>query len=175
MSRKLFVNLPVKNLDASVTFFSKLGFSFDAQFTDESATCMIVNDDTAVMLLVEARFKDLTNKELTDASTHTEAIMCISAVSREEVDELVNTAISAGGRSSNDPMDHGWSFRTSTGTSGRSGTWTRAPSRSSSGGSVSAAVGLIQHVRLAVDVAQRRAKRSYRIGMFESPVGRAAI
>lgn len=114
MSRMLFVNLAVKDLDATVEFFTKLGFEFDPQFTDATATCMIVNDQTSVMLLVESRFKDFVKKEIVDTSTHIEAILALSAESRDEVDQLVTKALDAGGQPANDKMDmgfmYGWSF-----------------------------------------------------------------
>jgi len=114
-SRKIFVNLAVKDLGKAVDFFTELGYSFNPQFTDEQATCMIVSDEAFVMLLVEDRFKDFTKKEIVDSTTHTEAIVALSAESREQVDELVNKALSAGGQPANDPMDHGfmygWSFQ----------------------------------------------------------------
>jgi len=101
----MFVNLPVTDLDKSIEFFTKLGFTFDARFTDETATAMIVNDEAVVMLLVQDRFKDFTKKELADATTHTEAIMALSAESREDVDALADTALEAGGSAANDPME----------------------------------------------------------------------
>lgn len=114
-SRKIFVNLAVKDLGKAVEFFTQLGFSFDPQFTDEHATCMIVSDEAFVMLLAEDRFKDFTKKEIVDSTTHTEAILALSADSKEAVDELVNKALAAGGQPANDPMDHGfmygWSFQ----------------------------------------------------------------
>lgn len=114
-SRKIFVNLAVKDLGKAVEFFTQLGFSFDPRFTDEHATCMIVSDDAFVMLLVVDRFKDFTKKEIVDSTTHTEAILALSAESREEVDELVQKALAAGGQPSNEPMDHdfmyAWGFQ----------------------------------------------------------------
>jgi predicted lactoylglutathione lyase len=114
MPRKMFVNLAVENLDRSVDFFTKLGFSFDQRFTDENAACLVVSDDAYVMLLVRERFADFTDKEIVDPATHKEAIIAISAESRDEVDELVRTALGAGGTPANDAMDHGfmygWSF-----------------------------------------------------------------
>lgn len=104
-SRKMFVNLAVKDLDKSVEFFTELGFSFDPRFTDEQATCMIVSDEAFVMLLVESRFKDFTKKELANPTTHTEAIVALSAESREQVDQLADTAIEAGGSPANDPIE----------------------------------------------------------------------
>ena len=106
-SRKLFVNLAVEHLDRSVEFFTKLGFSFDPRFTDESATCMIVGEDAYVMLLVESRFADFTKKEIADPDAVTEAILAFSAESREQVDELADVALAAGGSPANDPMDMG--------------------------------------------------------------------
>ena len=103
--RKIFVNLAVDDLDRSVEFFTKLGFEFDPRFTDETATCMIVSDEAFVMLLVKDRFKDFTKKELADPASQTEAIVALSAASREEVDEFADAALEAGGRSANDPLE----------------------------------------------------------------------
>jgi len=104
-SRKIFVNLAVADLSRSVDFFSRLGFTFDPRFTDESATCMVVSDEAFVMLLVEPRFKGFTKKRLVDSATHTEAILAVSAESREDVDALADTALAAGGSPANDPME----------------------------------------------------------------------
>ena len=114
MARKLFVNLPVRDLARSVDFFSELGFTFNANFTDATATCMIVSDEACVMLLVANRFADFTTKQICDTSSHTEALLSISCQSRGEVDELVHKAIAAGGKHAMEPQDHGfmygWSF-----------------------------------------------------------------
>jgi predicted lactoylglutathione lyase len=104
-SRKIFVNLAVKDLDRAVEFFKKLDFTFDPRFTDETATCMVVSDDAYVMLLVEDRFKDFTKKELADPARQTEAIMALSAESRQQVDELADKALAEGATPANDPMD----------------------------------------------------------------------
>jgi uncharacterized protein len=104
-SRKMFVNLAVKDLDRSVQFFTRLGFSFNPQFTDETATCMVVSDEAFVMLLRENRFKDFTKKELADPTTQTETIVALSADSREQVDQLADTALEAGGSPANDPIE----------------------------------------------------------------------
>lgn len=109
-SRKLFVNLAVRDLQRSVEFFTALGFAFDPRFTDASATCMIVSDEAFVMLLVEPRFKDFTKKALCDTRTHVEGLFCISAGSRAEVEAIVQTAIAAGGAPAMDPIDHGFMF-----------------------------------------------------------------
>lgn len=114
-TRKIFPNLAVKDLDRSVDFFTKLGFSFDPRFTDESATSMIVNEDASIMLLVESRFEDFITKPLVDPNAQTEAIIAISAESREEVDELADTALAQGGSPAKEPMEldfmYGRSFR----------------------------------------------------------------
>jgi predicted lactoylglutathione lyase len=114
-AEKIFVNLPVKDLNESVDFFTKLGFEFNAQFTDENATCMIISENIFVMLLVESFFKTFIKKEIADATKSTEVIVALSAESKEKVDEIVNKALAAGGKASNDPMDYGfmyqWSFQ----------------------------------------------------------------
>ena len=112
--RMMFVNLPVRDLERAKTFFGQLGFSFNPQFTDDHATCMIVSEEAFVMLQVEARFKDFTKKQICDTRTQTEGIFAVSAASRDEVDSLVKTALAAGGTHASDPVDHGfmygWSF-----------------------------------------------------------------
>ncbi|MBA2730271.1 MAG: VOC family protein [Euzebyaceae bacterium] len=110
MSRQIFVNLAVNDLDKSVEFFTQLGFEFDPNFTDDKATCMIISDEAFVMLLVEARFSDFTSKPIVDATTHTEAILALSADSRAQVDELADKALAAGGQPSNEPMDEGFMY-----------------------------------------------------------------
>ena len=110
MATKIFVNLPVIDLNKSVDFFSKLGFSFNPQFTDEKATCMIIGDDIYIMLLVKDFFKTFTKKEVADATKSTEAIICLSADSKEKVDELVTKAIKAGGTTPNEKQDQGFMY-----------------------------------------------------------------
>ena len=96
--RMIFVNLPVKNLTASRTFFAELGFNFNRGFSDETCACMVVDQNIYVMLLAEERFRDFINGEISDAANATEVINCLSADSRQQVDELVARAISAGGK-----------------------------------------------------------------------------
>ncbi|WP_049565016.1 VOC family protein [Streptomyces sp. SBT349] len=110
MSTKIFVNLPVKDLDRSKDFFTKLGYSFDAQFTDENAGCLVISDTIYAMLLVEPFFKTFTKKEIADASTSTETILALSADSREQVDELVDRALASGGSASMETQDHGFMY-----------------------------------------------------------------
>ena len=110
MSRKIFVNLPIKNMERSQAFFKSLGFSFNPQFTNEQGACMVVSDDIFVMLLVEPFFQTFTKKPIADATKTTEVLMCLSAESRAEVDVLVKKAIAAGGTSPNPPQDHGFMY-----------------------------------------------------------------
>ena len=108
---KIFVNLPVKDLKRSVEFFTKLGYTFNAQFTDENATCMIVGEDIFVMLLVEEYFKTFTPKAIVDAKRSTEALVALSLKSRQEVDRIVNTALAAGAGRHSKPKDHGFMYQ----------------------------------------------------------------
>lgn len=109
-SRLIFVNLPVEDLSASVEFFGALGFKFDDRFTDQSCACMVVSEQAYVMLLVESRFADFTTKPIADARASTEAILCVSAESREAVDAFAEAALGAGASSANEPMDHGFMY-----------------------------------------------------------------
>jgi len=113
MATQIFVNLPVKNLDNSVKFFTKLGYSFNPQFTDENATCMIISENIYVMLLVEKFFKTFIPNEIADGNKQTEALICLSADSREEVDSLVNKALEAGGTTYRKPQDQGFMYERS--------------------------------------------------------------
>ncbi|MGY1436288.1 VOC family protein [Streptomyces reniochalinae] len=107
MSRKIFVNLPVKDLNRSVDFFTKCGFSFNPQFTDENATCMVVSDDIFVMLLVEPFFQSFSKRGIPDPARASEVLVCLSADSREEVDALVDSAVAAGGGTHGEPQAEG--------------------------------------------------------------------
>ena len=104
------MNLPAKVLNKTIEFFTKLGFKFNPQFTDENATCMIVGEDIFVMLLVEKFFKTFTKKEICDTSKNTEVIVALSVEGREKVDQMINKAIEAGGTESREPQDHGWMY-----------------------------------------------------------------
>src|SRR5215510_4016227 len=113
-SRKIYVNLAVKDLKRTMGFFRNLGFQFNPQFTDDKAACMIVNDDASVMLLSEPFFKTFTKREICDTRSQTEGLFALSCSSRAEVDELVKKALANGGRRAMDQLDHdfmyGWSF-----------------------------------------------------------------
>lgn len=110
MATQIFINLPVKDLQKSIGFFTHLGFTFNPQFTDETATCMIISENIYVMLLIESRFQEFTKKPVSDAKSSTEVLICLDAESRDAVDTMVKNAVDAGGRIYADPMDHGWMY-----------------------------------------------------------------
>jgi predicted lactoylglutathione lyase len=109
-TRKMFVNLAVRDLKRSTAFFSTLGFSFDPTFTDDKAACMIVSEDAYVMLLSEPFFRTFTKREPCDTATHTEGLFAVSCESRAAVDDMVRTAVGAGGFHAMPPMDHGFMY-----------------------------------------------------------------
>ena len=108
--RKLFVNLPVRDLGRSMRFFAKLGFAFNKQFTDPTAAAMLVGEDAYFMLLTEPKFKEFARRPLGDATAATTGIFALAVESRAEVDELVQAALAAGGSSAAEPQDHGFMF-----------------------------------------------------------------
>jgi len=110
MATKIFVNLPVKDLKKTIDFFRKLGFSFNPQFTDEKAACMIINEDAYVMLLTEPFFKTFTHKHIIDATKSTEVLVSLSAESKEKVNELHKKALSIGASEIGKPQDLGYMY-----------------------------------------------------------------
>ena len=112
--RKLFVNVPVASVQRSIAFFEALGFGFNPQFTDATATCMLVGEDAYFMLLDRARFATFTKRPVGDPTASTVALYAIGVESREAVDAMVRQAVAAGGSHAVDPQDHGfmygWSF-----------------------------------------------------------------
>ena len=110
MTTQMFLNLPVKNLNRSVEFFTQLGYTFNPNFTNENATCMIISDDIFVMLLVEKFFQTFTEKQICDTTKNTEAIIALSCASRAEVDVMVRKAVAAGGTTPRKPVDHGFMY-----------------------------------------------------------------
>jgi predicted lactoylglutathione lyase len=110
MATKIFVNLPVKDLNRSVAFFTQLGFRFNPQFTNDKGACMVLSEDGYVMLLAEEFFKTFTQKQIADSSKTVEVINCLSADSRQAVDEMVSKAVAAGGTIYREPQDHGFMY-----------------------------------------------------------------
>jgi uncharacterized protein len=110
MSKQIFINLPVKDLKKSITFFKKLGFKFNPQFTDDKAACMIIGENIYSMLLLEKFFKSFTKKKVADAKKTTEVLIAIDVKSRKDVDRMIKKAVAAGGSLYNKPQDHGWMY-----------------------------------------------------------------
>lgn len=108
--RKLFVNIPVSNLQASIVFFEQLGFAFNPQFTDATATCMLVGEDAYFMLMVKDRFAGFAKKPVGDASAESSAIFALTMESRDEVDALYATALEGGATEASAPLDHGFMY-----------------------------------------------------------------
>jgi len=104
----IFVNLPVKDLNRSKDFFGQLGFTFNPQFTDDNAACMIIGEKIFSMLITEKYFATFTPKKIADARTTSEVLIALSCGSREEVGEMVEKAVAAGGKTYNEAKDHGF-------------------------------------------------------------------
>jgi len=110
MSRKMFVNLPVKNLGESMRFFEALGFSFNPQFTSEEAASMVISEHNYAMLLTEDYFRQFTPRDIVDARRATEVLVALSCDDRAEVDEFVRRAVAAGGAAHGEPRDYGFMY-----------------------------------------------------------------
>ena len=110
MHRQIFVNLPVKDLQRSVAFFGAMGYTFNPEFTNENATCMVLGENLFAMLLVEEFFCGFTKKPIPDTAQGVEVLVCLSCDSRDEVDQLVAKARGAGGSVPNAPQDHGFMY-----------------------------------------------------------------
>jgi predicted lactoylglutathione lyase len=108
--RMIFVNLAVRDLARTKAFFSSLGFTFNPKFTDDNAACMVINDESFVMLLTEPFFKTFTTREVCDTSRSTETLIAVSCATRDEVDALVTKVVDAGGRDAMPAQDHGFMY-----------------------------------------------------------------
>jgi predicted lactoylglutathione lyase len=110
MAQQIFVNLPVKSLRRSMTFFTAVGYAFNMKFTDENAACMVIGENIYVMLLSEPFFQRFTQKDIADAKKTTEVLVGLTCESRAEVDERLGKALAAGGKETRDPQDHGFMY-----------------------------------------------------------------
>jgi len=111
MVRQIFVNLPVADLKASIAFFARLGFTFNPDFTDDTATCMIVSDNIFAMLMVRERFAGFAPHPPADARAATEVLLALQLESREAVDAMVAAAVAGGGNTYSAPQDHGFMYQ----------------------------------------------------------------
>ena len=107
---KLFVNIPVGDLQRAITFFESLGFAFNPHFTDATATCMLVGEDAYFMLLTRDRFTGFSGRPIGDPAVQTTAMFALSVDSREAVDAMVHAAVAAGGSHAVEPQDHGFMY-----------------------------------------------------------------
>jgi predicted lactoylglutathione lyase len=110
MATKIYVNLPVKDLQRSARFFKAIGFGFNPQLSDETAACMMISDDIFAMLLTEAKFREIARRPVADTTKMTEVLTCLSVESRARVNKLVDKALAQGGREVREPEDHGSMF-----------------------------------------------------------------
>jgi uncharacterized protein len=113
MASKLFVNLAVRDLPKSMAFFAALGFSFNKQFTDETAACMVISGDNYAMLLTEKKFGEFSKKKIIDAKVSVECLLAVSFESRAKVDEIVNAALNGGAQENGPPRDYGFMYQRS--------------------------------------------------------------
>lgn len=113
MHNQIFVNLPIKDLPRSVAFFGKLGYTFNPQFTDENATCMVLGENLFAMLLVEPYFRSFIEKDVSDAHRATEVLLAVPVDSREAVDALLEKALAAGAKEPRPARDYGFMYQRS--------------------------------------------------------------
>ena len=110
MSKLIFVNLPVADLPAAQAFYEAIGAVNNPMFTDETAACMVFSDVIHVMLLTHDKFAQFTPKRIADARESSEVLLCVSADSREAVDEITDKALAAGGREPRERQDYGFMY-----------------------------------------------------------------
>ena len=108
MTTKMFVNLPVKDLKKSMAFFEALGFTFNPQFTDDTAACMVISEHNYAMLLTHDKFKMFTSKPIADAHKSTQVLIALALESKAAVDEIAAKALKAGGREPKPMQDYGF-------------------------------------------------------------------
>ncbi len=110
MHRMIFVNLPVRDIDASRAFFTALGYAFNEGYSDENALCLELGDNLCAMLLRREFFQTFTPREVADAGVVTEVLVALSVDGRDDVDRLVDRAVAAGGTEAREPQDHGFMY-----------------------------------------------------------------
>lgn len=113
MIKAMFVNLAVTDLARSKAFFEAIGFTFNPQFTDDTAACMVIGDNMYAMLLTEPKFRQFTPKPIADARTSTEVLTALAVESKEGVDAVMAKALAAGGREPRAMQDHGFMMQRS--------------------------------------------------------------
>lgn len=110
MAKMIFVNLPVKNLSASMNFFKALGYNFNSQFTDDTAACMVISETIYTMLLTYEKFSGFIKLPISDAKASTEVLLSLSYDSRDEIDNHVGKALTLGATENGSPIDYGFMY-----------------------------------------------------------------
>jgi hypothetical protein len=110
MNKMIFLNLPVRDLPKSKIFFEALGYTFNPQFTDDTAACLVISDTIFAMLLTHEKFQGFAPNGISDTAAGNEVLICLSCESRDEVDTLVRKAVAAGGSTCAKPQDHGFMY-----------------------------------------------------------------
>jgi len=108
MAKKIFINLPVANLQKAMDFYTAVGFTNNPQFTDNTAACMVLTEEIYVMLLTHSKFREFTKKEIGNTATTASVINSLSVDSSDEVNTIVKNALKAGGKESNEAKDFGF-------------------------------------------------------------------
>lgn len=111
MRKQIFINLPVTDLDCSKTFYEAIGFTNNAQFTDETAACMVLSEEIFVMLLTHKKFSEFTSKPIADTTKTVAAGYSLAYGSNEEVNAIAEKALSAGGSQADEPKDYGFMYQ----------------------------------------------------------------
>ncbi|WP_320777616.1 VOC family protein [Streptomyces sp. CRN 30] len=106
----IFVNLATDDIEASRKFFTELGYSANAQFSDDSTASFPLSDTIVVLLHTRQKYAVFTKKEIVDSTRHSEVLLALSAESREKVDELIEKAVAAGGTVTGETQDHGFMY-----------------------------------------------------------------
>ena len=108
MSTKMFVNLPVKDLKKSMAFYKALGFTFNPQFTDDTAACMVISEHNYAMLLTHAKWKTFTSKPIADTHKTASVAIALALDSTRAVDDMAAKAVKAGGKEPRPKADYGF-------------------------------------------------------------------
>lgn len=106
----IFVNLATNDVAAAKKFFTELGYTINPQFSTDDCACVVISDTIIAMLLSKQRYSDFTRKEIADSTKTSETLICLSAESREKVDELVDRAVAAGGTVHGEAQDQGFMY-----------------------------------------------------------------
>ncbi len=110
MANMIFVNVPVRDLAASMAYYKALGFDHNPDFTDETAACIVISDTIFVMVLTHEKFRSFSPNPIPDPKSQTQALYALSRDSREAVDAIADAGLKAGGKETRDAMDYGFMY-----------------------------------------------------------------